>query len=185
MPWPRSATLPRPPAYPPPRPDRPHLNVTITSEEFCAGIGGRYLDTDQPVSPATLGVLKCDSAYHRLLIDGASGILDYGRATRAWPVDIYNAIVLRDGGCRFGGCDAPASWCDVHHVLPWDTAAKHRSPTGCWAAAATTASSTNRATRSSCCPTAPPSSPTPMAGSNQPPPRHPSPHQFREPPDGS
>ena len=99
---------------------RPHLNVTISYEEFCAGIGGQYLDTDQPVSPAALGVLKCDSSYHRLLHSSRSGCLDYGRATRAWPVDIYNAIALRDGGCRFGTCDAPPSWCDVHHVLPWD-----------------------------------------------------------------
>jgi hypothetical protein len=97
---------------------RPHLNVVLSYEELCEGIGGRYLDTDQPVSPAALGVLLCDSAYHRLLFSGASGVLDYGRATRAWPVDLYNAIAARDGGCRFGACDAPASWCDVHHVVP-------------------------------------------------------------------
>jgi hypothetical protein len=96
---------------------RPHLNVTISYEDFVAGIGGQYLDTDQPVSPAGLGVLMCDSAYHRLLFSATSGILDYGRSTRAWPVDIYNAIALRDGGCRFGACDAPPSWCDVHHVV--------------------------------------------------------------------
>jgi hypothetical protein len=99
---------------------RPHLNVVVSYEEFCAGIGGRYVDTDQPVSPAAVGVLTCDSAYHRLLVDGASGILDYGRATRSWPVDLYNAIVLRDGGCRIGVCDAPPSWCDVHHVRYWE-----------------------------------------------------------------
>ena len=99
---------------------RPHLNVVDLLGGARSGVGGRHVDTDQPVSPAGLGVLKCDSAYHRLLLDGVSGILDYGRATRSWPVDIYNAIVLRDGGCRFGPCDAPPSWCDVHHVLPWE-----------------------------------------------------------------
>jgi hypothetical protein len=99
---------------------RPHLNVVITAAELDAGIGGRYLDTDQPVTPAALGVLGCDSAIHRLVWSGVSGILDYGRATRTWPVDIYNAIAIRDGGCRFGTCDAPPSWCDVHHILPWE-----------------------------------------------------------------
>jgi HNH endonuclease len=99
---------------------RPHLNVVITAEDLDAGIGGHYLDTDQPLSPAALGVLRCDSALHRLVWSGASGILDYGRATRTWPVDIYNAIAARDGGCRFGTCDAPPSWCDIHHVQPWE-----------------------------------------------------------------
>jgi hypothetical protein len=99
---------------------RPHVNVVVDYEAFCEGIGGRYLDTDQPVSPSALGVLACDSALHRLLVSGASGILDYGRATRAWPVDLYNAIALRDGGCRFPGCDAPPSWCDVHHATFWE-----------------------------------------------------------------
>ena len=99
---------------------RPHLNVTITDRDLAAGIGGRYLDTDQPVSPAGLGVLTCDSVLHRFVFDAPSGRIDYGRATRTWPVDIYNAIALRDGGCRFGTCDAPPSWCDVHHVEHWE-----------------------------------------------------------------
>ncbi len=67
-----------------------------------------------------LAVLKCDAAYHRVLFSAASGVLDYGRATRDWPIDLYNAIALRDAGCRIGGCDAPQSWCDVHHVVPWE-----------------------------------------------------------------
>ena len=94
---------------------RPHLNVVVAGDDVAT-----YVDTGQPVSTAALGVLRCDSAYHRVLTSGRSAILDYGRATRAWPVDLYNAIVLRDGGCRVGACDAPPSWCDVHHVTPWE-----------------------------------------------------------------
>jgi hypothetical protein len=29
------------------------------------------------------------------------------------------ALNLRDGGCRFAGCDRPASWCDGHHIRHW------------------------------------------------------------------
>lgn len=94
---------------------RPHLNVVVDVDG-----NARYLDTDQPVTPAGLGVLGCDSAYHRVLWSATSGILDYGRATRAWPVDLYNAIAARDGGCRIATCDAPPSWCDVHHVVEWE-----------------------------------------------------------------
>ncbi|MGE3620909.1 MAG: HNH endonuclease [Acidimicrobiia bacterium] len=98
---------------------RPHLNVVVDAESLDTGQGARYLDTGQPVSPAAFKALCCDAGFHRVLT-GRSGILDYGRATRSWPTDLYNAVVLRDQGCRIGGCDAPASWCDVHHVMPWE-----------------------------------------------------------------
>lgn len=29
------------------------------------------------------------------------------------------ALAGRDGGCSFPGCDAPASWCDSHHIIAW------------------------------------------------------------------
>jgi hypothetical protein len=34
------------------------------------------------------------------------------RATR-------RALVVRDGGCAFPGCDCPPAWCDAHHVVRW------------------------------------------------------------------
>ena len=88
-------------------------------------------DTGEPVSPITLTMLKCDAAYHRVLFSAVSGVMDYGRSTRDWPVDVYNAIALRDAGCRIGACDAPPSWCDVHpRRCPGNKVATHRSPTG-------------------------------------------------------
>ena len=30
-----------------------------------------------------------------------------------------NALIVRDGGCFFPGCDRPPSWCDGHHVIHW------------------------------------------------------------------
>ena len=34
----------------------------------------------------------------------------------------------RDGGCRFGNCDAPPSWCDIHHTDFWE----HGGETSIW-----------------------------------------------------
>ena len=106
---------------------RPHLNVAMTYQQFCATLGpatdtggATYLDTGLPVSTAQLAVLRCDSALHRLLTGAGAAILDYRRATRTWPVDLYNAILNRDQGCRWPACTAPASWTDVHHVVPWE-----------------------------------------------------------------
>lgn len=105
---------------------RPHLNVVIDLDDLARqdGVGGRYVDTDAPVGSETMGKLFCDAAWHRV-IRGDSTILDYGTATRDWPVNLWNAIAIRDGGCRWPGCDAPVAWCDVHHVDFWE----HGGPT--------------------------------------------------------
>jgi len=47
---------------------------------------------------------------------GPSLPLDIGYAETI-PAGIRNAVILRDRKCRWaGGCDQPASACDVHHV---------------------------------------------------------------------
>lgn len=40
-------------------------------------------------------------------------------ATRRQTPLLGRALNLRDGGCRFAGCDRPTSWCDAHHIRPW------------------------------------------------------------------
>jgi hypothetical protein len=58
---------------------------------------------------------------HRVVTDGASTILDYGRATRTTPPALFTALVLRDGHCRLvEGCDRGPAWCDAHHVTAWE-----------------------------------------------------------------
>jgi hypothetical protein len=29
------------------------------------------------------------------------------------------ALIAREGGCSFPGCDHPPQWCDRHHILDW------------------------------------------------------------------
>jgi hypothetical protein len=55
---------------------------------------------------------------HRVVRAG-NAILSYGRATRTVPVDLFRATAVRDGGCRFPGCDRKIAWCDAHHVHFW------------------------------------------------------------------
>jgi hypothetical protein len=104
---------------------RPHISISVTHEQLAAGVGGTYVDTGAVVSDVEQRALLCDAAVHRLLVEGRGAILDYGRAVRAVPVDLYNALVLRDQGCRWPGCDRPASWTDAHHVWAWE----HGGPT--------------------------------------------------------
>jgi hypothetical protein len=94
---------------------RPHLNVIVNLDDLVDGRGGMTAD-GTPLDGVTIARLACDSALHRVLTAGRSTILDYGTAVRTTPVNLYNALVVLDGGCRWPGCDRPADWCDAHHV---------------------------------------------------------------------
>jgi hypothetical protein len=102
---------------------RPHLNVVMTYEQWAGGAlaePATYVETGMPVSADGLAVLRCDAAWHRLTVGEGAAVLRYGRSMRAWPVELYNAIAIRDAGCRWPGCTAPVHWCDVHHVQFWE-----------------------------------------------------------------
>jgi len=61
----------------------------------------------------------CDADIARILL-GPDGLpLDVGRAHRLVPAHIRRAAEVRDGGCVFAGCHAPAWWCDAHHLIHW------------------------------------------------------------------
>jgi Domain of unknown function (DUF222) len=97
---------------------RPHVNVVMTYEQFVGGrLGGAYLHTGGPVSPHEAAALACDAAVRRIVVEGRSTILDYGRMVRTAPAELYNVLLARDRGCRWPGCDRPGSHCDAHHVV--------------------------------------------------------------------
>jgi hypothetical protein len=52
-------------------------------------------------------------------MSGKSEVLDLGRSTRVVSRAQRRALVLRDGGCGFPGCDRPPQWCDAHHLRHW------------------------------------------------------------------
>ncbi len=103
---------------------RPHLNVVVDLDALQEGRGGRVIGGPGLDGP-TLSTMLCDSNLHRVLTRGRSAVLDYGTSTRTIPATLWSALVIRDEGCRFPGCDRPSSWCEAHHVR-WVT---HGGPT--------------------------------------------------------
>ena len=61
----------------------------------------------------------CDGDVARILLATDGLPLDVGRARRLVPAHIRRAAEVRDGGCVFAGCHAPAWWCDAHHLIHW------------------------------------------------------------------
>jgi hypothetical protein len=50
---------------------------------------------------------------------GPTQPLEVGRATRVVSAAQRTALAVRDGGCRFPGCDRPLAWCEAHHLRHW------------------------------------------------------------------
>ena len=61
----------------------------------------------------------CDAAVSRVVFDAAGEVLDSGRSTRTFTAAQVRAMVARDRHCIWPGCDAPASWCEAHHIWHW------------------------------------------------------------------
>lgn len=61
----------------------------------------------------------CDSGSTRVTVDGCGNPLDVGREHRLFTPKQRIALAIRDGGCRWKGCDRPASYCEAHHIDPY------------------------------------------------------------------
>jgi len=71
----------------------------------------------QPLSTLATEVAACDAEIIPVLFRGAQPIA-VGERFKAPSERTRTAVVARDRGCRFPGCDAPASWSDCHHLVP-------------------------------------------------------------------
>ena len=79
---------------------------------------GAELDNGRPVAVETARRLGCDGALVGV-VEGAKGEpLAVGRRTRAVPPAIRRALRVRDGGCRFPGCDR-SRYVQAHHIKHW------------------------------------------------------------------
>nr|WP_274387932.1 HNH endonuclease signature motif containing protein [Salsipaludibacter albus] len=123
---------------------RPHLSVIVDAATLSTDLA--RLDADQPnspdaapmpddrrwadlpagdlpwgglLSPQAVRRLCCDAAVSRVVMDGASQVLDVGRATRDWSGPQRRAVNARDRGCRGPSCDRPMAWTSIHHLQWW------------------------------------------------------------------
>ncbi len=99
-----------------------------TRDTVIIGVGLDVLETGIGVGAVaggpTLGAgalrrLACDADVIPAVLGADSEILDLGRRARLANAALRAAVITRDGGCIFPGCQRPPSWCECHHRQHW------------------------------------------------------------------
>ncbi|PWR12399.1 HNH endonuclease [Micromonospora acroterricola] len=93
--------------------------VTTSYDGLLRQLDAGTLDTGVRLTPAAVRRLACDAAILPAVLGGAGQLLDVGRQRRLVTGPLRRALVLRDRGCAFPGCDRPPRWCDAHHIRHW------------------------------------------------------------------
>jgi len=100
---------------------RPHLQVTTTLETLLqhCGAPAAGLELSLPISAKAVERLACDCNVTRILLGADSAVIDVGRSKRVITPAQSKALKARDKGCRFPGCDRPATYTSGHHLVHW------------------------------------------------------------------
>lgn len=98
-----------------------HADVELLSAHIEEETGGMrcHIEDGPALAAATAQRLACDSGVVLVVEDADGHPLDVGRRTRTIPPALRRALEVRDRGCRFPGCSAPAVFCDAHHIKHW------------------------------------------------------------------
>jgi hypothetical protein len=84
-----------------------------------AAAGAGLIGEDEEISAGELRRLCCDAELIPAVLGGSSELLDVGRSERLVTRALRTALIIRDGGCAFPGCDVRPSLCEAHHNTPW------------------------------------------------------------------
>ncbi|GLZ31767.1 HNH endonuclease [Lentzea sp. NBRC 105346] len=95
------------------------MAVTVSYDDLVNKTRRAVLDNQQHIPAEDVRKLACDAGIIPIVLGGESQPLNIGRKTRALNAGIRRAIVARDHGCAFPGCDRPPRHCEGHHVRHW------------------------------------------------------------------
>jgi hypothetical protein len=96
--------------------ERPTILIVIDVESYMGA-------NDQPgrtaygdwVPADVVRRMSMNANLRRVMMNG-SEVLNLGHEVRFASAEQFQALVVRDGCCRYGDCDIPAAWCDVDHL---------------------------------------------------------------------
>nr|WP_300050130.1 HNH endonuclease signature motif containing protein [uncultured Nocardioides sp.] len=76
--------------------------------------------TGEAIPAAHARRLACTARILPVVLGGDSLPLDLGRTRRLFSSAQRKALLVRDHTCRAEGCDIPGTWCEAHHLHPWE-----------------------------------------------------------------
>ncbi|WP_114560034.1 HNH endonuclease signature motif containing protein [Desertihabitans aurantiacus] len=93
--------------------------ATIDHEKLLAGTGVAELAGGGTISTRELLRLAGQADVLPAVLTASGAVLELGRSRRIASPGQTMALIARDGGCSFPGCDRAPQWCERHHVIAW------------------------------------------------------------------
>ena len=93
--------------------DQGHRSDIAHAEDRLAVLPGKVADQQ-----------LCDTESIHVTVDTDGNPLNLGRSKRLFTPGQKVALAVRDGGCRWTGCERPASYTEAHHIDPWESGGK-------------------------------------------------------------
>ena len=100
--------------------EKPHVVVMTDVDALCGHGGGIHETADgQVLTPEQIRQYACDCVISRVVFGPGGEPVDIGRASRVVPASMRRAVIARDRHCQGPGCDRPARWAEIHHIVHW------------------------------------------------------------------
>ena len=93
--------------------------VTVQLEDLLAKAGIAETTDGSQLSADQLLRVADEAEIWPTIIDRNGVPLALGRTRRIASRGQTMALIAREGGCSFPGCDHPPQWCDRHHIIDW------------------------------------------------------------------
>ncbi|SDU81602.1 HNH endonuclease [Microlunatus sagamiharensis] len=93
--------------------------VTVGLDELQQRTGTGVTSDGNRLSAAAVADLVEQSVVHPVVVEAKGVVLSMGRTSRLATPGQTMALIARDGGCSFPGCEHPPEWCERHHVVAW------------------------------------------------------------------
>ena len=98
----------------------PTVLVSVRQEDLLAGTGAGHIDGQvAPISILGVEQMICTGGVQPVTVSAKGKIIELGVTDRCFTGQQRRAITLRDGGCIIPGCQSPAAWAEIHHVIPY------------------------------------------------------------------